>query len=105
MLLFAFVPVTAIDLIVLPIMIPLTVYVSYIRLRKVATPILHVPFAASTWTAIAVTFNYPFFVNAFGAQGYYDLDVLIYYALPFIIPTAVGAAWRASGKNSTDSRV
>ncbi|MEM3160035.1 MAG: hypothetical protein QXJ74_04550 [Nitrososphaera sp.] len=93
MILFAFVPVAMIGLIVLPIMAPVTVYVAFSRL-KTGAPVSYVLLVASTWTAIAVAFDYAFLVSAFSAQDYYDLDVLVYYALTFLIPAAVGARYR-----------
>ncbi len=43
------------------------------------------------WTVIAVILDYLFIVKALKpADGYYKLDVYLYYALTFIIPLAVG---------------
>ncbi len=45
------------------------------------------------WTMIAVTLDYLFIVKALNpADGYYKLDVYLYYALTFILPLIVG--WR-----------
>lgn len=47
---------------------------------------------AVVWTVIAVVFDYLFIVKAFGpADGYYKLDVYLYYAITFISPLIV--AW------------
>ena len=44
------------------------------------------------WTAIAIVFDYLFIVKAFGpADGYYKLDVYLYYAITFTSPLV--AAW------------
>ena len=44
------------------------------------------------WTAIAIVFDYLFIVKTFGpADGYYKLDVYLYYAITFISPLV--AAW------------
>jgi hypothetical protein len=46
---------------------------------------------AIVWTVIAVVFDYLFIVKAFNpADGYYKLDVYLYYALTFIIPLIIG---------------
>ena len=43
------------------------------------------------WTAIAVILDYLFIVKALKpADGYYKLDVYLYYSLTFIIPLIVG---------------
>ena len=43
------------------------------------------------WTAIAIVFDYLFIVKALKpADGYYKLDVYLYYILTFIIPLIVG---------------
>ena len=93
MILFAFVPTAMIGWIVLPIMTPVTVYVAFAR-RRTGASISYVLLVASTWTLIAVAFDYAFLVSAFSAQNYYDFDVLIYYALTFLIPAIVGAKYR-----------
>jgi hypothetical protein len=46
---------------------------------------------ALVWTAIAVVCDYIFIVKAIKpADGYYKLDVFIYYALTFLVPLVVG---------------
>jgi len=43
------------------------------------------------WTLIAIVFDYLFIVKAFHpSDGYYKLDVYLYYALTFIIPIVIG---------------
>jgi hypothetical protein len=93
MILFALVPVTMIGWIALPIMAPITVYTSFARLKTGATA-FHVLLVALAWTSIAVAFDYTFLVSAFDVQSYYDADVIIYYALTFLIPASVGAKFR-----------
>lgn len=47
---------------------------------------------AVVWTVIAVVFDYLFIVKAFTpTDGYYKLDVYLYYAITFISPLIV--AW------------
>jgi hypothetical protein len=46
---------------------------------------------AAVWTVIAVAFDYLFIIKALSpADGYYKLDVYLYYALTFISPLIVG---------------
>jgi len=46
---------------------------------------------AVIWTAIAVAFDYLFIVKTLKpADGYYKLDVYLYYTLTFISPLIVG---------------
>jgi hypothetical protein len=46
---------------------------------------------AFVWTVIAVVCDYIFIVKAIKpADGYYKLDVFIYYALTLLVPLAVG---------------
>lgn len=56
-------------------------------------------FVACAWTLIAVVLDYFLIVKTFKpADGYYKLDVYIYYLLTFIMPLAVG--WWKKGKTS-----
>ena len=49
-----------------------------------------------TWTLIAVVFDFLFIVMAFKPEdGYYKLDVYIYYAVTFTLPLIIGF-WRKS---------
>ena len=89
-ILFSFVPATMIGWIVLPVMIPITVYVSFWRLKRGAKSLSYILLVAAAWTAIAVTFDYALLVKAFNVQNYYDFDVMIYYSLTFLIPAVVG---------------
>jgi hypothetical protein len=46
---------------------------------------------AIVWTVIAIVFDYLFIVKIFKpTDGYYKLDVYLYYVLTFIMPLAVG---------------
>jgi hypothetical protein len=49
------------------------------------------------WTLIAVVLDYLFIVLLFNATEYYVPDVLLYYALMFLIPVGVGAYLRRAG--------
>ncbi|EKD95985.1 MAG: hypothetical protein ACD_24C00231G0001 [uncultured bacterium] len=57
---------------------------------------------AVIWTLIAVVFDYFFLVKAFKpADGYYKLDVYLYYALTFILPLFAGWRKKAIKKSSS----
>lgn len=90
-ILFAFVPVSVIGWIILPIG---TVVTLWVLVKKIKSDSLkHYLMLAFAWTVIAVLFDYFFLVKAFNpADGYYKLDVYIYYALTFALPLLVG--WR-----------
>lgn len=50
---------------------------------------------AAIWTFIAIAFDYFFLVKVFNpADGYYKLDVYLYYTLTFILPILAG--WKKS---------
>ncbi len=52
---------------------------------------------ACIWTAIAILCDYFFLVRPFKpADGYYKLDVYLYYALTFALPLFAG--WKKSSK-------
>ena len=54
-------------------------------------------FLAISWVLIAIVFDYFFLVKAFKpADGYYKLDVYLYYMLTFVLPLVVG--WRKKAK-------
>jgi hypothetical protein len=42
------------------------------------------------WTIMAIVLDYVFLVMLFSAPDYYKPDVLIYYALTFVLPILVG---------------
>ena len=48
--------------------------------------------------AIAIVLDYLFIVKLFGAITYYGLDVLLYYALAFLIPVGVGVFLNRQGQ-------
>lgn len=51
----------------------------------------HYLLIAVAWTAIAIAFDYFFLVKAFNPpDGYYKLDVYLYYTLTFILPLIIG---------------
>ncbi len=89
---FFFVPPALIGWIVLPVGIVVTLLVLYKFVRS--GPLSHYLIVALTWTAIAIVCDYIFIIQMLKpADGYYKLDVYMYYALTFVLPILVGW-WR-----------
>ena len=87
--LFAFVPVNMIGWIIMPIGTLITLLVLTKRIKE--SKLGYYLKIAIAWTLIAVIFDYLFLVLAFNPEdGYYKLDVYIYYSLMFLIPLGVG---------------
>jgi len=95
--LFAFVPASAIGWIIMPIGTVLTLWVAF---RKVAGDNLrYFGIVALAWTSIAMLGDYLFIVRAFKpADGYYKPDVYLYYALTLAIPLLAG--WRRRARRT-----
>lgn len=87
--LFAFVSPAILGWVIMPVGILITLWVLF---RKVADESFRytVPLAI-VWTLIAVVFDYFFLVKVFKpVDGYYKLDVYLYYAFTFVLPLIVG---------------
>jgi hypothetical protein len=84
-LLFFLLPARLIGWAIMPIGLLITFWV---LLKKVEDDSLqYYLILAIVWTAIAVVFDYLFIVEAFKpAEGYYKLDVYLYYAITFVSP-------------------
>ena len=90
-LLFAAVPLSMIGWIILPIGTIITLWVLFKKIASVSFQYYFV--LAAAWTLIAIVFDYVFIVKLFKpADGYYKLDVYLYYVLTFVLPLIVG--WR-----------
>ena len=91
MMLFALVPVNLIGWIIMPIATVITLWVAF---RKVKGATLrYYCLVGLVWMLIAVVGDYLFIVKALKpVDGYYKLDVYLYYALTLAIP--VFAGWR-----------
>jgi hypothetical protein len=97
--LFFVLPSSLIGWAIMPIGVVVTLWV---LMRRVNANRLH-EFAtlAGVWTVIAVVFDYVLIVKAFSPpDGYYKLDVYLYYVLTFAIPLAVGW-WKTSKSGAT----
>ena len=93
-LLFAVVPPAALGWVIMPIGIVITLW---ILLKKIhggsLTQYLGI---AVAWTLIAVVLDYFLLVQVLHpADGYYKLDVYLYYILTFLLPVSVGW-WKQS---------
>ncbi len=94
-LLFTLVPLSLIGWIIMPVgtVIALWILINKIKSKDFNYYVL----LALVWTAIAIVFDYFFLVQAFKpADGYYKLDVYLYYTLTFILPLIVG--WKKKAK-------
>ncbi|MBI5614348.1 hypothetical protein HY947_05460 [Candidatus Gottesmanbacteria bacterium] len=91
MLLFIVVPPAILGWIIMPFGIALTLWVLS---KKIKSNSFQYYVALSVaWTCIAIVFDYFFLVKVFNpADGYYKLDVYLYYVLTFVLPISVG--WR-----------
>ncbi len=89
---FLVLPTSLIGWVIMPIGLIITLWV---LLNKVKSESFEYYFILSViWTLIAVAFDYLFIVEALKpADGYYKLDVYLYYALTFISPPIVGV-WK-----------
>ena len=87
--LFSMVPPSLIGWIIMPIGIIITLWV---LLKKVQlASFQQFLLLAFSWTLIAIVFDYIFLVKIFKpADGYYKLDVYLYYIITFILPLIIG---------------
>jgi hypothetical protein len=89
MILFPFVPTSIMGWIISPIGVVITLWVLFKKVK--GGKLSFYLYLALIWTAIAVIFDYLFIVKAFKpADGYYKLDVYLYYVLTFVLPLIVG---------------
>ncbi len=97
MILFSVMPLWAIGWIIMPIGTVITLWVLFKKIK--AESFGYYVKLAVAWVLIAVVFDYFFIVKAFNpADGYYKLDVYLYYALTLALPLIAG--WIKS-KNTT----
>lgn len=86
---FMIVPHSLVGWIIMPIGIALTLFVLLKKIKD--NSLWYYLSLAIIWTLIAIVFDYLFLVKVFKPQdGYYKLDVYLYYALTFILPLIVG---------------
>lgn len=93
MVLFTVVPLGVIGWVILPVGTGATIWVLIKKIK--AETIGYYLGLAIIWTLLAVVFDYFFLVKAFKpADGYYKLDVYLYYLLIFSLPILAGW-WKA----------
>jgi hypothetical protein len=81
---------------IMPIGTVITLWVLFKKIK--ADAFKYYALLAVVWVLIAVVFDYFFLVKALNpADGYYKLDVYLYYLLTFALPIIVG--WYKSKKN------
>jgi hypothetical protein len=87
--LFAFVPASLIGWVIMPIGTLITLWV---LLKKIKSDSFqYYLLMGATWTLVAILFDYVFLVLLLKpADGYYKLDVYLYYTLTFVLPVIVG---------------
>lgn len=91
------VPPSMIGWAIMPIGIIITLWVLFKKVRS--NSFQYYLLLAVSWTAVAIVFDYFFLVKVFKpTDGYYKLDVYLYYVLTFVLPLIVG--WRKSAQSS-----
>jgi uncharacterized membrane protein len=98
--LFMIVPQSMIGWVIMPIGIIIALW---ILLKKVkGDSFQYYALLAVVWVLIAVACDYFFLVKVFKpTDGYYKLDVYLYYAITFLLPLVVG--WRKFGSQKTSA--
>lgn len=86
---FMLVPPSMIGWIITPIA---TIIALWVLIKKIKSSSLQYYFIIGViWTILAIVLDYFLLVKLFNPEdGYYKLDVYIYYALTFILPLIVG---------------
>ena len=86
--LFAFVPPAMLGWVIMPIGIVITLWVLFKKVKPVSTQQYVV--IAIVWTILAIVLDYFLLVKIFNpADGYYKLDVYLYYVITFLLPLVV----------------
>ena len=83
--LFVVVPPALLGWVIMPIGVAITLWVLLKKIK--VTSFRYYLKLAIVWVLIAIVFDYFFLVKVFNpADGYYKLDVYIYYVLTFLLP-------------------
>lgn len=95
--LFFVLPPALLGWVIMPIGIILTLWV----LQSKISPRSSYLSLAVSWTLIAIVADYFFLVKIFNpADGYYKLDVYLYYAITFMLPLIMGYLKQVKAKNN-----
>ena len=98
MILFFVVPNNLIGWIITPIGILITLWVLFKKIHSQS--FRYYLSIAIIWTLVAIIFDYFFLVKALKpTDGYYKLDVYLYYLITFVLPLIVGEI-KLSHKNT-----
>jgi hypothetical protein len=82
-------PPSLIGWVILPVGFIITLWVVLTKVK--GDTLQHYLTLAIVWTVTAIVLDYLFIVKAFKpADGYYKLDVYLYYFLTFVIPLTIG---------------
>jgi hypothetical protein len=88
-ILFFVVPPSILGWVIMPIGLLLTIFVLFSLVKSLT--FRDYVIISIVWTAIAIVFDYVFLVKALNpADGYYKLDVYLYYAFTLILPLIIG---------------
>lgn len=86
---FILVPTTILGWVIMPIGTAITLWVLFKKIKS--NFIKYYLLLAIVWTLMAIIFDYFFLVKIFKpVDGYYKLDVYLYYFITFILPVVVG---------------
>lgn len=89
MVLFKAVPANLLGWVIMPIGVVITLWVLFKKVK--ADSFRYFALLGIVWVIIAVVCDYLFLVKLLNpADGYYKLDVYLYYALTFLLPLLVG---------------
>jgi len=87
MVLFFFIPTDMLGWVILPIGTIITLWVLFKKIR--GNSFNYYLYLAIIWTLIAIVFDYLFIIKLLNpADGYYKLDVYLYYTLTLALPLA-----------------
>ncbi|MFZ5933093.1 MAG: hypothetical protein ACOYT7_03415 [Patescibacteria group bacterium] len=77
--------------------------VSHKRFKNLGAPISYYFIVAAVWLILAPVLDYVIIVKGFNSQNYYDFEVMIYYAVTFLIPLAIGYKYGQKGTIQSNS--
>jgi hypothetical protein len=87
--LFFILPASLIGWVIMPVGTLITLWVLFKKIRSGS--LRYYLILSVVWTVIAIVFDYLFIVKILKpSDGYYKLDVYLYYALTFILPLIAG---------------
>lgn len=98
-LLFMFIPLNLLGWALIVIFTPIFIFLTGKRFKNSDSEFEYYAVVSIVWTAIAIVLDYIFIVMLFNNPKYYQLDVVLYYLITFIVPLAIGFA------NSKDIKI